>query len=182
MTDTTIAVFADHLQAEAAIRRLTAAGFAMKHLSIVGRGYHTEEQVVGFYTTMDRVKFWGSRGAFWGAFWGLFMGGLFITTPVVGPVVVLGYLAATAISAIEGAVAVGAVSGIAAALFSIGTPKDSVIEYESAILADSFLVMAHGTADEAAHAKAVLGTAGATSIAIHAGHDMDHGQLAAASA
>jgi uncharacterized membrane protein len=65
----------------------------LKNLSIVGKGYHTEEKVVGFYTAGDRVKFWGKRGAFWGGLWGLFFGGLFLSIPVVGDVVVLGYLA-----------------------------------------------------------------------------------------
>ena len=98
-TDSVIAVFADHLAAEAAVKELSAAGFEMKHLSIVGKGYHTDEKVVGFYNVGDRIKFWGKRGAFWGGLWGLFFGGLFMTIPVVGHVVVLGYLAATAISA-----------------------------------------------------------------------------------
>jgi hypothetical protein len=74
-TDTVIAVFADHPAAETAIKKLTAAGFEMKNLSVVGKGYHTDEKVVGFYNTGDRVKFWGTRGAFWGGFWGLFLGG-----------------------------------------------------------------------------------------------------------
>ena len=90
---TAVATFVDHAAAEAAIKRLTEGGFDMKHLSVIGKGYHTEEKVVGFYTTADRVKFWGSRGAFWGGLWGLFFGGLFMTIPVVGHVVVLGYLA-----------------------------------------------------------------------------------------
>jgi len=51
--DTVIAVFPDHLAAEAAVKQLTAAGLAMKSLSIVGKGYHTEEQVVGFYNVGD---------------------------------------------------------------------------------------------------------------------------------
>jgi hypothetical protein len=42
----------------------------MKHLSVVGKGYHSEEKVVGFYNIGDRIKFWGTRGAFWGGFWG----------------------------------------------------------------------------------------------------------------
>lgn len=46
--DTVIAVFADHHAAEAAVKKLTAAGFEMKHLSVVGKGYETEEKVVGF--------------------------------------------------------------------------------------------------------------------------------------
>jgi hypothetical protein len=76
--ETAVAVFPDHDAAEKAVKTLTAAGFAMKNLGVVGRGYHSEEKVVGFYTAGDRVKFWGSRGAFWGGFWGLFFGALFL--------------------------------------------------------------------------------------------------------
>ena len=113
---------------------------------------------MGFYTAADRVKFWGLRGAFWGGLWGLFFGGLFLFVPVIGHVVVLGYIAATVISAAESAVVVGGLSAIGAALFGIGIPKDSVIRYEAAVKADRFLVMAHGTASEMARAKSVLGT------------------------
>src|ERR1700726_1194156 len=129
-TDTVVAVFNDHMAAEAAVKKLTAGGFEMKNLSVVGKGYHTEEKVVGFYNIGDRIKFWGTRGAFWGGLWGLFLGGMFMTIPVVGHVIVLGYLAATAISGIESAVVVGGLSALGAALFSIGIPKDSVIQYE----------------------------------------------------
>src|SRR6202795_3503047 len=104
--DSVIAVFSEHNAAEAAIKKLAAAGFEMKHLSVVGKGYHTDEKVVGFYNTGDRIKFWGTRGAFWGGFWGLFFGGLFMTVPLVGHVVVLGYLATVAVSAIENAILV----------------------------------------------------------------------------
>lgn len=165
--DSVIAVFPDHLAAEAAIKKLTAAGIAMKSLSIVGKGYHTEEQVIGFYNVGNRVKFWGSRGAFWGGLWGLFFGGVFVTIPLAGPVIVLGYLAATLISALEGAVVVGGLSALGAALTGIGVPKDSVLEYETAIAADSFLVMAHGPSDEVAHAKAVLETASSSRLDVH---------------
>ena len=84
-----VAVYGDHNSAEAAVKKLIASGFETKNLSVVGKGYHTDEKVVGFYNTGDRVKFWGTRGAFWG----LLLGGLFMTIPVVGHVVVLGYLA-----------------------------------------------------------------------------------------
>src|SRR6202044_1844464 len=140
-TDTVIAVFADHNSAEAAVKKLTAAGFKMQNLSVVGKGYQTDEKVVGFYNEGDRIKFWGTRGAFWGGLWGLFLGGMFLTIPVVGHVIVLGYLAATAISAVESAVVVGGVSALGAALYSIGIPKDSVIQYEADVKADRFLVM-----------------------------------------
>ena len=168
-SDTLVAVFADHPAAEAAVKKLTAAGFEMKNLSVVGKGYHTDEKVIGFYNMGDRVKFWGTRGAFWGGFWGLFLGGLFMTIPVVGHVIVLGYLATIVVAGIENAIVVGGLSALGAALYSIGVPKDSVLQYEAAVKADSFLVMAHGPAAEIARAKAILGTAKASRIGVHAG-------------
>jgi hypothetical protein len=167
--DTVIAVFADHKAAETAVKKLAEAGFEMKNLSVVGKGYHTEEKVVGFYNAGDRVKFWGEWGAFWGGLWGLFLGGLFLSIPVVGHVVVLGYLAAVIISGIENAVVVGGLTALGAALYSIGVPKDSVIQYDSAIKADSFLVMAHGSAEEIARAKAILATANPARLDVHGG-------------
>jgi hypothetical protein len=164
-----IAVFADHAAAEDAVKKLTAGGFAMTSLSVVGKGYHTEEQVVGFYNIGDRVKFWGLRGAFWGGLWGLFLGGLFMTIPVVGHVIVLGYLAATVISAVESAVVVGGLGAVGAALASIGVPKDSVLKYETAVKADGFLVMAHGSEADVARAKSILHTANPNSVDTHAG-------------
>ena len=166
--DLVIAVFSDHLAAEAAIKRLTAGGLAMKSLSIVGKGYHTEESVVGFYNAGDRVKFWGSRGAFWGAFWGLFFGGVVLTTPSLGPLVVLGYITTALISALEGAIVVGGLSALGAALASVGVPKDSVIQYETALAADSFLVMAHGPSDEVVYARSILADAGHSQLDLHA--------------
>jgi hypothetical protein len=168
-SNSVVAVFADHPDAEAAVKKLTAAGFDMKQLSVVGKGYHTEEKVVGFYNIGDRVKFWGTRGVFWGGLWGLFFGGLFLTIPVVGHVVVLGYLAATALSAVEGAVMVGGMSAIGAALVSIGIPKDSVLNYETAIKADGFLVMAHGSAAEMARAKDILAAVKPMTLDLHEG-------------
>jgi len=167
--DTVIAVFADHPAAEVAVKKLAAAGFAMKNLSVVGKGYHTDEKVVGFYNIGDRIRFWGTRGAFWGGLWGLFLGGLFMTVPVVGHVIVLGYLAAAAIAAVESAVMVGGLSAFGAALYSIGIPKDSVIQYETALKADNFLVMAHGPAAEIARAKTMLGTSNPSRLDVHVG-------------
>jgi hypothetical protein len=171
--DTVVAVFADHQSAETAVKKLTASGFEMKNLSVVGKGYHTDEKVVGFYNAGDRIKFWGTRGAFWGGFWGLFLGGLFMTIPVVGHVIVLGYLATIVVSGIENAIFVGGVSALGAALYSVGVPKDSVIQYETAVKTDSFLVMAHGPAAEIARAKTILSTVKPVSVDVHANAKTD---------
>ena len=166
--DTVVAVFADHQAAEQAVRKLAEAGIDIKHLSLVGRGYHVDEKIIGFYNTGDRVKFWGKQGVFWGTLWG-WLGGLFLFVPVVGHVVVLGYLAVIAVSAIEGAVVVGGVSALSAALYSIGIPKDSVIAYEGALKSDRFLVMAHGPVEEVARARTVLAGLRPASLDVHEG-------------
>jgi hypothetical protein len=165
--DTLIAVFANHEQAERAIKDLTDAKFDLKNLSIIGRGYHTEEKVIGFYNTGDRIKFWGKRGAFWGGLWGLFFGGVMLMVPVIGHVMVLGYLATAAASAAEGAIVVGGLSVLGAALASIGVPKDSVLQYESALTADQFLVTAHGSDTELARARTILAAADPLSVELH---------------
>ena len=165
--DAVVAVFVHHQGAEDAIRKLAGGGFDMTHFSIVGQGFHSEEKVVGFYNMGDRIKFWGKNGAFWGGLWSLFVGGIFLTIPMVGPVMVLGHLTAMVVAAVEGAILVGGLSALGAALFSIGIPKDSVIKYEEAVKADGFLVVAHGSKDEMVRAKAVLESSSPASIDLH---------------
>jgi hypothetical protein len=82
---------------------------------------------------------------------------------------VLGYLAVAAISAIEGAVVIGGLSALGAGLYSIGIPKDSVIQYEADVKAENFLVMAHGPTDEMARAKTILATFNPSHLAQHEG-------------
>jgi hypothetical protein len=162
-----VAVYSRHQDAESAVRELAGSGFDMTHFSIVGQGFHSEEKVVGFYNTGDRIKFWGRNGAFWGALWSLFFGGVFLTIPVVGPVMVLGHLAAMVVAAVEGAILIGGLSALGAALYSIGIPKDSVLQYEQAVKADGFLVVAHGSAEEMVRARTVLERSNPTSVDVH---------------
>ena len=163
-----VAVFTHHSDAEAAVRKLAHDGFDMKHFSIVGKGYHSEEKVIGFYNADDRIKFWGKNGAIWGGLWSLFFGGLMVTMPVVGPVMVLGHLASMVFAGIEGAVVIGGLSALGAALVSIGIPKDSVVQYEEALKTDAFLVVAaHGSDEEMDRAKAILAANGPTRLDLH---------------
>ena len=82
-----IAVFGEHSTAENAIKKLKDGGVNIKKLSIIGRDYHSEENVVGFYNTGERMKYWGKMGAFWGGLWGMLFGAAFLFIPGVGPVV-----------------------------------------------------------------------------------------------
>lgn len=170
--DAIVAVYAEHTAAEDAVRKVAEAGLDMKHFSIVGRGYHSEEQVIGFYSVGDRIKFWGSRGAYWGGLWGLLFGGLMLTVPVIGPVMVLGHLAAVVFTAVagaaEGAVVAGGLGALGAALYSIGIPHHGVLQYEQALKADQFLIVAHGPAAEMERARELLQLTGPVQLDMHA--------------
>jgi len=139
---------------------------------IVGKDYHTEEHVVGYYNTGDRMKYWGKLGAFWGGVWGLLVGAAFYFVPGLGPVLVAGPLAAWIVGALEGAVVVGGLSAIGAALFSIGIPKDSVLKYDVALKANQFLLVGHGTADEIAKAREILARTKPMELDVHPGEQL----------
>jgi uncharacterized membrane protein len=163
-----IAIYESHSQAEEALKELQRSGFDMKKLSIVGKDYHTEEHVVGYYNAGDRMKRWGKTGAFWGGFWGLLFGSAFFAIPGIGPVLVAGPLVAWIVGALEGAVVVGGLSAVGAGLYSMGIPKDSIVQYESALKSDKFLLLAHGTEDEVERAKGIMRTARPLEVAVHA--------------
>jgi hypothetical protein len=164
-----VAVFEHHRQAQDAVKKLADAGFEIVKVNIVGKVCHTEEKVVGFFNAGDRIKFWGKHGTFWGGLWGLFVGGLSMTVPVVGPIVVLGHRGAIVLGAVEGAALGGGMSALGAALFGIGIPKDTVLDYETAVKTDSFLVMVNGSPEEVDHAKTILATANPSRLDVHEG-------------
>lgn len=151
-----VAVYETHTQAEATIKELQTSGFDLKKLSIVGRNPQAWEHVVGFFNAGDRIRSWGKAGAFWGGIWGLLLGAGFFSIPGLGPVLVAGPLVSWIVGALEGAVLVGGIGAIGAGLFSIGVPKDSVLKYELALKTDRFLLMVHGTADQAAEARGII--------------------------
>ena len=151
-----IAIYGTHIGAEGAVKELQRGGIDMHSLSIVGKDYHSDENVVGYYNTGDRMKYWGKIGAFWGGFWGLLFGSAFFAIPGLGPVLVAGPLVAWIVGALEGAVVVGGLSAVGAGLIGLGIPKDSVVKYETALKTDQFLVIAHGTAAEVANAQKIM--------------------------
>ena len=99
-----VAIYNTHTEAERAIKELQKSGFDIKKLSIVGKEYHSEEHVIGYYNTGDRMKYWGKMGAFWGGIWGLLFGAAFFAIPGIGPVLMAGPLVAWIVGVLEGAI------------------------------------------------------------------------------
>jgi uncharacterized membrane protein len=167
ITNSVVAIFDTHEQAERAIMELQEGGVDMKSLSIAGKDTHTDEHVVGYYNTGDRMKHWGKVGAFWGGFWGLLFGSGLFLIPGIGPILVAGPLVAWIIAGLEGAVVVGSVSALGAGLVSIGIPKDSVLKYEVALKTDKYLLIVHGTEGEVDNAKNIIAGTEHSSCTVH---------------
>jgi len=162
-----VAVYDSHGQAEDAIHKLARTGFDMRTISILGKDYHTEEHVIGYFNAGDRAKFFGKLAVFWGGLAGLLFGSALMFVPVVGHIVVLGPAAATIAGGLQGAVLGGGVSALFGALMALGLPKDSVLRYETAVKADKFLVIVHGDANDIFHAHGMLASAGSNDVQAH---------------
>ena len=167
-SNSAVAIYDTHADAEAAIKALREANFQMGQLSIIGKDYRTEEHPIGFYNVGDRMKFWGKTGAFWGGLWGWLVGAGIFLIPGIGHIIVLGPLVGWIVGALEGA-AVGASLGVlGAALASAGIPKDSVVKYETAIRGGKFVVAAYGSAADVDRARTILAAKGTPDVSVYA--------------
>ncbi len=162
-----VAVFSDHSAAENAIRALKGSGFDITKLSVLGKDFQSEDNVVGIYGAGDRLQYWGKMSAFWGGMWGLLAGTAFLIVPGIGPVVIAGPVAAWIVSALEGAVCVAGMSALGAGLVSLGISKDRALKCECSIKAGKFLLILNGTETDAIKAKNTLESTEAEEIDIH---------------
>ena len=163
-----VAVYGTHIEAEGAVKELQRGGIDMRTLSIAAKDTHSDEHVVGYYNTGERMKYWGKTGAFWGGFWGLLFRSAFFAIPGIGAVLVAGPLVAWIVGALEGAAVVGGLSAIGAGLVSIGIPKDSVVQYELALKTDQYLLMVHGTVAAVERAKGIIENTRPVEVRLHA--------------
>lgn len=151
-----VGIVSSHAEAEEVIKELQRSGFPMKRLSVIGKGYHSEEHPMGFYTAGDRIRTWGGVGAFWGAVWGVLIGAAFFWVPGIGPLAVAGPFVQMFVGGLEGAVLAGGAGALGAALVSMGVPRDSIVKYETSLRADNYLIIAHGTPEQVEAARAIL--------------------------
>jgi len=151
-----VVIYDTQLAAEDGVRELQRAGFDLTKLSIVGKEYHSEEHIVGYYTAGDRMKYWGQMGAFWGGLCGLLPESAFFVLPGMGPILIAGPLAAGVVASLEAAAGTGEFSILGACLSSFGIPHNNIRRYEFSLREDRILLVAHGPAKELMRAKDVL--------------------------
>ena len=76
--------------------------------------------------------------------------------PGLGLLVMAGPIVSILVGALEGAVVVGGVSALGAALSQIGMPENKVVKYETALAADKYVLIVHGSASDADTVRSIL--------------------------
>lgn len=172
--DSVVAVYDLHPDAENAVNLLKKDNFNINNVAVVGQSNQTKNHLAAYYSTGDRMKHWGENGAFWSGMFVLLAGSAVFAIPGVGLVVAAGSAVPwivgvldTAIGAVETSVVVGGLSVLGAGLYSHGIDKESALKCENVVKAGKFLVIAHGTPEEAEAARRILADTNAEEISVH---------------
>jgi hypothetical protein len=91
--------------------------------------------------------------------WGLLLGAGFFPISGVSRALTAGPLLGALVTGLGLAAMVGDLSALVAGLIHLGTPREDAIKYENAITSDKFLVIVHGTPEEVAQARLIVGDA-----------------------
>jgi hypothetical protein len=172
-----VALYDSQDQAEQAVRLLVDRDFPMDMLSFLGKGQSSGDDPLGLYYSSvgDRMKGWGSMGAFWGGLWGLLAGaaGLFVI-PGIGPVLAAGPVVEAIAAALAGAGLGGsAMAGAAAAsefmvaMHRSGVPVEKLEMLQDAIEQGDYLLMLRLDEEEAAKWQTLLSHSGAGMVDVY---------------
>jgi hypothetical protein len=162
-----VAVYETHTDAEAGVQELQKAIFDITTLSVVGKEYCSQEDLGRDYNSRDRVKYLGKMEPF-GKDSGAFLRGLALfVLPGIGRVLIAGPMASAVAAVLEGAIVTDGLSALGVGFFSLGIPKNCILRYETSLMADKFLLVAHGTAEEMMKAKDILRNARPEELNLH---------------
>lgn len=151
-----VIVYHDPHALKAAVIRLQNSGFEMDKLSVIGTDDQQEGCAAGYYTVEGRMRCWGERSWFWSGIWDLLRGWAFFSLPGIGPVLVAGPVAKWIVAALQNGAIFTGFTALGAGLYIIGIPKESVIDFESAVRSGDILLVVYGSASQVTRAREAL--------------------------
>ncbi len=113
------------------------------------------------------MAYWGNQSAFWSGLSDVLVGSAFFWVPGIGPLLVAGPLVSWIVARLKAAQR-RAGYGPRAGLYSIGIPKNSVLQYETEVKNRKILLLAQGTPEEVERAKDILQQTQAKTTTVHA--------------
>lgn len=124
-----------------AVKKLQAQNFNLTAVSVVGNANDKEEQVVGVYTNDGNKHFQGTQAAFWQSLWEILDGELFFVTPELSSLFAAGAIVPLLVKEKDDIDIHGRFSALAATLFSMGVPANSIRQYEAEIKTGNILLI-----------------------------------------
>ncbi len=155
-------IFESRASAEAAVDRLTAAGFSTQEVSVLMSGADASKQVETEKNTKEDATTGVAVGGVVGGTLGLLAGIGAIVIPGAAPLIAAGPLVAS----LAGLGVGGAVGGLVGALVGLGIPEYEAKLYDDRVKDGEVLLSIHCVcSEEVAKARAILGEAGAVDVA-----------------
>ena len=149
-------IFNTHIESESRKGEFTQAGFGRRKSSIMDEDCQTEDYASSYSNTDEHMLDWWNLEAFWGGLWGMLFGlALFVVgsalfvLPDIGPLLVFGPPASWVVGILGGAIIVGGLSTLAAALLDAGSAEKSCPSHDTT------------------KAKSLLESSGASHINVH---------------
>ena len=168
MTQTLTALYDTYPQAEAAVRRLEAAGLSHDDISIAanrsGAGGPADGERRDDGAAGADAGIGAGLGAIIGGGGGLLAGLGLIAIPGVGPVIAAGWLVSTVVGAAAGIVAGGVVGGLVGGLTDAGVPEAHAHIYAEGVRRGGALVTARVDDAEATRYAEILDQLGSVNV------------------
>lgn len=140
-----VSVYKTHLATEQALENLHAMEFDLSRVSLVGKGYHSEEHPIGIFKLTDKQHHYcGLQAAIWDAAWARLAGTGFFWVPVFGTLVAAGPIVTFLVKRLEETDAGAGYGVLGGALYAIGVPRQSISQYEEYVKGERFLLIVHG--------------------------------------
>ncbi|OKH30757.1 2-oxobutyrate oxidase [Calothrix sp. HK-06] len=164
-----IAVYEDILKAEKAMSKLQESGFAINQVSLITQNQEIEKEIHRHKDAVNDTTLLGATAGVWfGWLFGFFAGAAFIWMPGMGPMLIIGQLASTALlGGVEGVVAGTTVGSLLGTLVGRGISEQQILKYEQKLKSGKYLLMIHGNPEEITHAGDILRHTTAEEVNIH---------------
>jgi hypothetical protein len=155
-------IFANRESAEAAVDRLTAAGFSTQDLSVLMSGMEGSKEFAAGRDTKADATVGVAVGGIVGGTLGLLAGIGAVAIPGAGPLITAGPIVAS----LAGLGVGGAVGGLVGALVGLGIPEYEAKRYDGRVKDGEMLLSIHCVrCEEVSNARAILTAVGAVDIA-----------------
>lgn len=155
----TVLICRSYRAAEAAVNALQKSAYDVQKLAIIGKDCPAPARGPADAPAASEVKRRAELRSFWCRMWRRLPGGTFINARGIGPVLVAGAIAdwlsadGTDLMVLEGR------DPLQTGLTWIGVPPESSVDYEAALQADYYLVVAYGRPGEVSRAKEIMKSA-----------------------